>query len=307
MEWIADNIGIDTATQGKLLATILVIAVLVIARALAVRAARRQIGDGEALYRFRKAITYAATVVGVLTLGFVWLEAFDNFTTYLGLVSAGVAIALADLLKNMAGWLFILTRRPFRVSDRVEIEGVIGDVVDIRLFRFTLMEVGNWVDAEQATGRLIHVPNGNLFSQPIANYTEGFEFIWHEVPVLVTFESNWRTAEAIIAEAMSLGAPDVEQRAGDRIRRTASQYHIRIGALTPTVYLTVKDSGVLLTGRFLIDARQRRDVEQAVWRSILDGFASAPDVELAYPTVRTFYAGPVEVALETPPETLGTD
>lgn len=99
-----------------------------------------------------------------------------------------MAIALADVLKNMAGWMYIPSRRPFRVGDRIEIEGTRGDVVDIRLFCFSLMEIGNWVDAEQSTGRLVHVPNGSVFINQVANYTEGFQYIWHEMPVRTFFQ-----------------------------------------------------------------------------------------------------------------------
>ena len=92
----------------------------------------------------------------VITLSFVWLEAFDDLTTYLGLVSAGLAIALADLLKNIAGWFYILVRRPFRVGDRIEIDGVQGDVVDVRIVRFSLIEIGNWVGSDQPTGEILY-------------------------------------------------------------------------------------------------------------------------------------------------------
>ena len=60
---------------------------------------------------------------------------------------------------------------------------------------FSLMEIGNWVDAEQSTGRVIHVPNGKIFSEPLANYTDGFQYIWNEIPVLVTFESDWKKSQ----------------------------------------------------------------------------------------------------------------
>ena len=64
-----------------------------------------------------------------------------------------LAIALQDPLTNLAGWLFILIRRPFRVGDRIQVGANTGDVVDIRPFRFLMLEVGNWVHADQGTGR----------------------------------------------------------------------------------------------------------------------------------------------------------
>lgn len=299
MTWITEKFGIAADLQGKLLATFVTLVVLFVVRILILRSIHQRLDDGEAGYRSTKLTTYTVTIIGILSLIWIWLDAFDNVATYLGLVSAGIAIALSDVLKNMAGWMYLLTRRPFKVGDRIEINEVRGDVVDIRLFRFSLMEVGNWVDADQSTGRLIHIPNGNVFTTPIANYTEGFEYIWHELPFLVTFESNWRAAEAMLNAVLAEHAPRLDRHAEMQIRSTARRYQIKIGAITPIVYMTVRDSGVLLTGRFLVDARRRRSTEELIWRSILDAIAADPTVELAYPTVRTFFQGSLPIT-QTP-------
>lgn len=88
-------------------------------------------------------------------IGRVWFEGIHSIATFLGLLSAGVAIALKDLLANLAGWGFIMWRRPFEVGDRVQIGNDTGDAIDLRIFQFTLMEIGNWVEADQITGRTI--------------------------------------------------------------------------------------------------------------------------------------------------------
>ncbi|MBZ0199912.1 MAG: mechanosensitive ion channel family protein [Ignavibacteriaceae bacterium] len=80
---------------------------------------------------------------------------------------------------------FILERKPFTVGDRIQTGDVAGDVIDLRIFRFTRMEISNWVDAEQRTGRTIHVPNGKVFTEWQANYSTGFQYIWNEISVLV--------------------------------------------------------------------------------------------------------------------------
>lgn len=297
---LAEVFGVSSATQSKLIATAITVLVLVVGRWLVLRTVQKRFEEAWVGYRARKVATYTATIVGAAVIAWIWIDAFNDLPTFLGLVSAGIAIALADVLKNLAGWIYILSRRPFRVGDRIEVGGSKGDVVDIRLFRFSLMEVGNWVEAEQSTGRLLHVPNGIVFTNQVANYTEGFEFIWHEIPVLVTFESDRSRAGEIIRQALREHAPNVEQEAGARIRKTARNYHIKIGALTPTVYLSVQDSGVLLTARFLVDPRKQRDVAQAIWESVLDGLDEEPRVELAYPTVRTYLHGPIEVKQPSP-------
>ena len=288
-----------THTQINLIESLGVIVGLIVLRWLLLRAMHRYITETDDWYRARRIATYVATIVALITLAFIWFDAFSELPTYLGLVSAGIAIALADLLKNMAGWLYIVVRRPLWLGDRVEIDGTRGDVVDVRLFRFTLMEIGEWVHADQSTGRLVHVPNGVLFTKPMANYTEGFEHIWDEIPIMVTFESNWEKAKAIILEEIEAISVDVSAKASEGMRKTARDYQIKIGKLTPIVYLSVEESGVVLTGRFLVSARKRRGVEEHVWEGILRRFRDAEDIDLAYPTVRTFYRDPIDVRTES--------
>lgn len=288
MEELAEALGIAPDTTENIVFSVAALIVILIGRALILRVVEANVEDSDAQYRARKIVNYTATATFLITLAFVWIDAFSNLPTYLGLVSAGIAIALADVLKNMAGWLFILTRRPFEVGDRIEVVDLRGDVVDIRLFRFSLMEVGGWVDADQSTGRLVHVPNGVVFNQPVANYTEGFPYVWDEIPVLITFESDYKGAKAIILDVLQQDAPDTHGPAGRHIRDTARRYSIKIGTLTPTVYVSVRDSGVLLTARYLVEARNRRGAQDRIWQSILDGFNATEAIHLAYPTIRAY-------------------
>lgn len=288
MDQLAGSLDVPTGTIYNIIWTLVALTAILVLRSVARRFVASTTEETEATYRANKIINYVATGTFLFTVGFIWFEAFDSLPTYLGLVSAGIAIALSDVLKNLVGWIYILSRKPFQVGDRIEVQEYKGDVVDIRLFRFSLMEIDGWVDAEQSTGRLVHIPNGVVFNEGVANYTEGFGFIWHELPVLITFESDWRLAEQLIVEVLEADAPDVHGAAGAHIRETARRYSIRVGTLTPTVYLSVRDSGVLLTARYLVEARARRGREDRIWRSILERFAEHSEVELAYPTVRTF-------------------
>ena len=301
MAWLADTIGLSEAITTKLVVSLSTILGLIVIRWGILALVHRRIKEQQVWYWARKVGSYLVFFISLLVLLRVWLIDFGNLATFLGLLSAGVAIGLADVLKNLAGWVYVLTRRPFRVGDRVEIDGRAGDIVDIRIFRFSLLEIGNWVDADQSTGRILHIPNGLLFTQPIANFTEGFEFLWHEVPVLITFESDWHRGEELLRRVLAGAAPGVHRRAADRLRATARQYNIRYTHLEPTVYVKVLDSGVLLTGRLLVPVRSRREIDQVIWRALLDGLAAEPSVQLAYPTVRTYLSGPITV--EQPPPT----
>lgn len=296
MTTLSETLGVPEQTLFNILWTLVTIVGVLILRRIVRRVITANVSNTDGAYRANKIVNYLATAVFIITVAFIWVDAFADLPTYLGLVSAGIAIALADVLKNMVGWVYILSRRPLNVGDRIEVNGYKGDVVDIRLFRFSLMELGNWVDAEQSTGRLIHVPNGVVFNTEVANYTEGFAYVWHEIPVLVTFESDWKLAEQLMLEILERDAPDVHGAAGATIRATARRYSIRVGTLTPTVYLTVKDSGVLLTARYLVEARTRRGREDRIWRAILEAFAEHDTIDLAYPTVRTYFNEPIQLS-----------
>lgn len=294
MQDFATSLGLSV-NEAKAVISVLVVVAYVFVRWLVLRIVHRQVKDEEVWYRTRKIVTYVAFLLIVLTLVRIWVVPFGDLATYLGLVSAGVAVALADVLKNMVGWAYILSRRPFRVGDRIETQTFSGDVIDIRLFRFTILEIGNWVHGDHSTGRIVHLPNQVVFTGPIANYTEGFEFIWHEIPILVTFESDWKKAETIIREIIGHATPDVTGKALAELRKTAQAYRIKYGHMTPTVYVSVEDSGIQLTARLLVPVRRRRDVNQKVWRGVLDAFAAEPTIELAYPTVRTYLQGPIRI------------
>jgi small-conductance mechanosensitive channel len=208
-------------------------------------------------------------------------------------MSAGVAIALKDALVNLAGWGFIVWRHPFEVGDRIQIGDVSGDVIDLRIFQFTLMEIGNWVHADQSTGRVIHVPNGRVFTDALANYSKGFKYIWDEVGVLVTFESNWEDAKKILREIAARHAEHLSAEAERRVREASMKFMIFYSKLTPIVYTSVEDCGVLLTLRYLTEPQERRGRMEAIWEDILRAFAQREDIDFAYPTQR-FYVNRTE-------------
>ena len=287
-DWLSSSTGTNPDVSLNLMSSIVVILLLWAVRALALRIVWRRTDDVRRRYGWRKVSGYISVAVGFLIVGRIWLTGFRSFMTFAGLVSAGIAIALKDTLANIAGWVFIVWRRPFGLGDRVQIGELIGDVIDIRVFQFSLLEVGGWVDSDQSTGRVVHVPNGMLMTTPLANYGAGFEYIWNEIPVLITFESDWRKAKDILLSIAAEHAENLSEKAAERIRETSKRFMIFYQTFTPTVYTSVKDSGVLLTIRYLCRPRVRRGSTQAIWEDVLDRFAAAPDIDFAYPTRRFF-------------------
>lgn len=278
--------GLSLETQGKIVVSVLTIVLLILLRRVVQAFVVKKLDDATLRYRWSKGTSYVTFVIGLIALVQIWFTALRSMGTFLGLLSAGLAIALKDLIADLAGWAFILWRRPFDMGDRIQIGEHSGDVVDIRIFAFTIMEIGNWVEADQSTGRVIHIPNATVFSQSVANYTASFPFVWNELPVMVTFESDWRRAKAMLLAIVEAETSDLCAEAERTLRETSKRFLIHYKTLTPTVYTSVADSGVVLTIRYLCHPRRRRGSAEALWELTLDAFTGEDRIDLAYPTQR---------------------
>ncbi len=289
-DWVHETTGLSPEVQGKLIATAVTIVVLWAARVLILRlVGRREVTDAKASYRWSKGTAYTTYTLMFLMVGRIWLASFASLATVIGLISAGVAVALKEPLMNLAGWLFIVWRKPFELGDRIEIGTYRGDVVDQGLFTFSLMEIGNWVNADDRTGRLLLAPNGLVFTQVLANYSKGwFEQIWNELSVTVTFESDWRGAKRLLTDIAKTHGKGPSDKLQTSIREHGRQYLVLSTSLEPRVFVAILDSGVGLTLRYLCSPFERRAVAEKIWEDILVAFHERDDIDFAYPTTRYY-------------------
>ncbi len=285
---LGGSLVMSDVVQYKLIVSVAVVIILLLLRRVILFLLTRKIKDATTLYRWRKTATYISFFIGIIIIGRTWVVGFSSLSTFLGLASAGITIALRDPIVDIAGWAFILWRRPLEMGDRIQVGEHKGDVIDIRVFQFSILEVGNWVDADQSTGRIINIPNGKVFTETLVNYTTGFEYIWNVMPVLLTFESEWEKAKKLLDKIAQKRASDIGEEINKKIREAQKKYMIQYSTVTPSVYTSVKDSGVLLTVRYMTSARARRETEQIIWEDILKEFAKHDDIDFAYPTQRRY-------------------
>lgn len=287
-QWMKQTLHLSIESQYKLLESLIVIVFAILVRWLVMKLVQGRTEDIRVRYHWKKVSTYVMVFLLLLVLGKIWLKGFESLATYLGLVSAGLAIALKDPIVNMVGWGFLLWKRPFQVGDRIQIGDLSGDVIDLRLFQFSLMEIGNWVAADQSTGRIVHVNNGLIFTQSLANYGRSFDYIWDEIPVVVTFESDWEKAKEILNSVVWSETEHRTSTAEKQVKRAAEKFMIYYKNLTPIVYTSVDDIGVRLTMRYLTEPRKRRVTQGAIWEAVLRAFAERDDIDFAYPTMRYY-------------------
>ncbi|EIM75948.1 mechanosensitive ion channel protein MscS [Nitritalea halalkaliphila LW7] len=234
-----------------------------------------------------------------MLIGNIWITNFQSITTFLGLLSAGIAIALKDIFVNLAGWLFIYWKKPFDVGDRIQIGSIKGDVVDLRLFQFSLLEVGNWVDADQATGRIVHVPNAKVFMEAQANYSQGFNYIWHEQSVMLSLDSDFKKAKELLLAILQAKCQSEYKNIEAALLRAHKDQLISFGHFTPIVYLSIQERGIRLTMRYLCDPRKRRGFEDSVSEQVLQTLRAQPDIRIVYPI------STVQLEQKMPPSTNG--
>lgn len=289
--FFADTTGLPHETLEKIILSLGIILFLYLVKIAVLRLVWRQTKSVKTRYQWNRSLSFIIPFIGLVLVSSVWLQAFRQFGAFLGLFSAGLAIALKDPLTNLAGWFFIVVRHPFNVGDRVQIGEHAGDVIDIRLFQFTILEINNWVEADQSTGRIIHLPNGKVFTDPQVNYSTGFDYIWNEMQVRLTFESNWEKAKNILQDIVNRRAENIDRAAEKEIFEASKNFMIHYTHLTPYVYTSVKEFGVQLTIRYLCNPRKRRGSENEIWQDILTGFRNHNDIRFAYPTTRFYTRG----------------
>lgn len=251
----------------------------------------RNIEDVNRRHILRKSVGYGYAILLVLTVVALFADALAGLGTLVAVVLAGVAIALQDILRSVVGWMYISTRSGVQVGSRIEVEGVIGDVVDIGVLKTTVLEVGNLVYGRQSTGRLVTIPNSRMVSSSVFLSAAYNPFVWQEIQVIVTFESNWQRAEAILRETANDMHAEIAPELERGFKKLERRFAFKYGTITPIVYASHDERGVALTLRFLTPVRRRRGSVDRITRRMLAAFAEDPEVELAYPTYRVYRLG----------------
>lgn len=255
------------------------------------RVIRDNIEDVNRRHILQKYTNYLAAFLLFISGVALFADSLQGLGTILAVLLAGIAVALQDVLKSIVGWVYVSGRSGIEVGSRVEVGGVVGDVVDIGVLKTTVLEVGNLVYGRQSTGRLVTIPNHRLVSDNVHFQGTANPWAWQEVRVTVTFESDWRRAEALMREIGGEVHGELASQLEAGFRRLEERYAFKYGTLTPIVYITISPTGVELTLRFLTPVRRYRGTVDLVSRRILAAFAAEPAVDLAHPTYRVFRRG----------------
>lgn len=222
---------------------------------------------------------YLTAIFSFLMLILIWLPYLTTFFTFFSILGTGLVIVLKEVLLNIAGWFYLVIRRPFEIGNRITIKEFTGDVIDTRLIEFSMIEVTPINEGGQSTGRIIRIPNSMVFLHPLINASKDFSLCWNEIKVHISKTSNWQKASNML-ETLSHDHLDEIYESDNRLTAAEKKYSIKYNKIGPKVYVTYGDERIILTLRHLSEPKKMRDISDRLWRVILEKFGETNDIQL---------------------------
>ena len=238
------------------------------------------------VYAIRKVVRYALTAISLVVIYGIWVDQMGDFSVALGILAAGLAFALQEIIGSFAGWITIITSNPFNIGDRIETGGIKGDVVDIGILRTTVMEIGNWLDGDHNTGRLVTLSNAFIFKEPLFSYSVHLHYIWDEIRIPIPYGSDWQQAMTLMSNAVTQHPAYQEllpKAEGQRLE-LRKKIAVKITPLDPRIFVNLTDNWIQLGLVYPVDTDLRRVFRSEVSQTLLAEFKAA-GIEIASETI----------------------
>lgn len=246
------------------------------------RASFRYVHDARRRYQallMRRIVIWTAVVIIVII---TFATQLGSVFTFAGLITAGIAVAMQNVITSIVGYFFLIGKYGLRVGDRVSIAGVTGEVVDIGLVRIHLMELGGPSES-QPSGRVVAFSNSIVFQATAGIFKQipGTNFVWHELKLTLASETDYHSAKDRIVKAVDAALGhyreniDTQRRMVERNLSTVSA-----GELQPKVRLHYTASGIEATVRYPVEIEKAADIDDHLMRELLAAVEQEPRLKL---------------------------
>lgn len=217
-----------------------------------------------------------------VTIAFALATEISSLATFAGLITAGIAVALQNVILAVAGYFFLIGRYGVRVGDRVQISGVTGDVMDIGLVRIHLMELGGSGNYMQPTGRVVVFSNSIVF-QPTASFYKqipGTNFIWHQISLTLAPDSDTRLAESRLLEAVEKVYVTYKDRIELEYQHMQQSLSLRVALPKPVSRLRLTQTGLEVVIRYPVELEGAAEIDDNITREVVKALRNAPRLRL---------------------------
>ncbi|MEE0014146.1 MAG: mechanosensitive ion channel family protein [Bacilli bacterium] len=230
----------------------------------------QKITTGRREFVSNQAYQVTLNILEILVFIFLFDDYIKGLMTFISVISAAMTIALRDFILNFFCGIYIKFKKPFKVEDRIQIEDTKGDVMSISAFSFEILEVSTKEDNGQSTGIVIHYPNSIIVSKPVKNINKGFKYIWDEIVVKISLESDLENDKKEIYKIVnSLDTiKSIPKKMKNLINDVNTTNRIYFNKFDPIIYTKIVDDHVELNVRFLMHPKKARYIESVIWDKI---------------------------------------
>ncbi|MBT8288379.1 MAG: mechanosensitive ion channel [Flavobacteriaceae bacterium] len=222
------------------------------------RLLRRKLPDTSVRYKSQKAVEFFGYVLLVIVTISFFTGSIKDFALAIGLLTAGITITLQELILSIAGSFYIFLVGVYKPGDRIEINNIKGDVIDIDSIYTTMMEIGEWVTSDNYSGRIVKLSNAFVFKGPVYNYSKDFPFVWDEFNLPIRYGSDLELAKKIVVQIASETLSEFVANSKSRWNQVVDKYYIENALVDPTLAISLTDNWVQFNLRYIVDYKKRR-------------------------------------------------
>ena len=230
----------------------------------------KKISDNTNRYRIKKLVRIGSYVLIIFLILILFTGSFQYFTVSIGLISAAIAFALQEVVLSIAGWVAIFSSNIYKTGDRIKINDIKGDVIDIGITKTTLMEIGDWVTSDNYNGRIVKISNSFVFKGAVHNYSTDFPFVWDEINLPIKYGSDVVLAHKIIQEIADIQLSKYANFAKEDWKLMVKKYLIEDAIVASTITLKLTDNWIEFNLRYVVDFKKRRITKNAIYSEILN-------------------------------------
>ena len=224
----------------------------------------------------------AVTIIVALVLVFYFSNQFGALATILGFAAAGIALALQNVIMSMAGYVYVSGRYGIRVGDRVQISGITGDVLEIGLFKLTMLELSGNANGQQPTGRVVIFPNSVVF-QTTGNFfrqVPGANFTWNEFKITLAPGCDFRLVERRLLEIVGQVYNRYRESVEREYQNMQRNLSIRAEPPKPMCRLQFSEPAIELIVRYPVRIESAAETQDEVARQVVDTLGKEPSLRL---------------------------
>ena len=222
------------------------------------RLLKKKVTHASARYKSQKGIEIIGYILIILMTVSYFTGNIKDFTLAIGLLTAGITITLQELILSLAGSVFIFFVKVYKPGDRIEINGIKGDVIDIDSLYTTMMEIGQWVSSDNYSGRIVKLSNAFVFKGPVYNYSQDFPFIWDEFSLPIRYGSDIDLAKEIIIKIASETLSEFVSNSISKWEEVVDKYYIENAQVAPSLAIKLTDNWIEFNIRYIVDYKKRR-------------------------------------------------